>query len=488
MRREEVSLDKIHINLLNPRHLPQENEEKEFEQMIENGQLENLLKDIAQFGLDPSENLLLTYDEVLQAYITEEGNRRITALKLLKDPDSLPIFIKNREKYIAMIKNTIRETKYKNIETIPAVIMDNVPLMNHFIELKHTKNHSGAGRLDWDTESQIRFQKKKDPFKFNLLNLLMKIIPGKTSNFNITTVERIIGDPDMRKALFLEIHRPTGLIKFTNKAGYDGFVFIVKGLSNKTLTVGNFHSKEDRIRFINDFLIINSENNTEGDIDIETPLVFDNLTFDDIAATLDNPALPIISEGNDTIEDEVGTKLETINDLTTENVIADDSQIKPTRNTRQPEPKKRPYFFHGVNYKGDLYGIKHSLFEIHRIEAKKFTLSTTMLFRTLFECVIQQYVIVNNLEIKSKSPIDSLSIASLLKTCTENSNGNFKSLEKHNSTIARILNEAYAQKDYDELNIVTHGNQRGPSYIKLDDIERRWYEAIKIMVEQISGH
>jgi len=58
-----IKIKDIHINLLNPRYIEQETEEHEMEQIIENGDLEKLMKDIAQFGLDPSENLLLSYDD-----------------------------------------------------------------------------------------------------------------------------------------------------------------------------------------------------------------------------------------------------------------------------------------------------------------------------------------------------------------------------------------------------------------------------------------
>lgn len=484
-----IDIEQIHINVLNPRYVEQESEDHEIEKIIENGDLEKLMVDIAKYGLDPSENLLLTYDSDLESYIVHEGNRRITALKLLKNPELVPIFVDKRDAYIDKIKNIIIDHNYKPITQVRAVVMDDYELMNHFIELKHTKNHGGAGRKDWKPEDQARFNSLKDPFKFNLLRCLTQIIPGKTNDFNFTTIERVVNDPDMREVLELAIDKKSGKIEFKNQAGYNRFKYIVEGLANKKFNVKDFYYKDDRLKFIHNHF--NSEENR---------LTFENSNPESIVFDLED--LEDLEEENNVAADNNvesnQTTLDDISNIPTRSINIEkdndgNQQIpikefpKKKRKFRQPEPKKRPYFFHGVNYNGENYGIKHSLFEIHRIDSKTLPLATTMLLRTLFECVIQQYIIVNNIDIKSKASIQSLSIQSLLKVCTENSNGNYKNLEKHNKTVARLLAEAYAQKDHDELNIVTHGNLREPSFTKLEDIERRWYEAIKIMVEEISG-
>lgn len=485
---KQVKLDDIHVNLLNPRHVPQESEEYEFEQIIKHGKLEKLMLDIVEYGLDPSENLLLTFDKELNAYIVQEGNRRVTALKLLKNPELFPIIIDNREKHIDKIKKIISENNYRTIDKIPAIIMNDIELMNHFIELKHTKNHDGAGRLDWKNEDQTRFTKNKDPFKNNLLELLMKIVPGKTNNFNFTTVERIIGDPDMRNALTLEINKTLGQIKFKSASGFENFKYIVKGLANKTFTVGNFHSKQDRINFINEHFSTNEQNTEDNHSEEQVEFVFISDLIEE-----EKPKFKNTLESNNMQNEKNSEQITDIEKDTFNNNLNNSneeqnhlSDIKTKRNKKQAEPKKRPYFFYGINYAGDSYGIKNSLYEIHNLDAKKFPFATTMLFRTLFECVIQQYITANHLTLNTRQPISSLSIATLLKLCTDNGSGNFKILEKHNKSVARVLSEAHSHKDEDELNMVTHGNYRDPSYLTLVDIERRWYEVIKIMIQSIN--
>ncbi|QDQ03186.1 hypothetical protein FOH38_23610 [Lysinibacillus fusiformis] len=494
MKTKTIRIDDIHINLLNPRYIEQESEEHEKEQIIKNGDIEKLMKDIAQFGLDPSENLLLTFDTTLNKYIVHEGNRRITALKLLKDPNLVPIFMNNRDLYISKIEDIKTSTEYKPIVNVSAVVMENFELMNHFIELKHTKNNGGAGRLDWKPEDQARFNKVKDPFKNNLLNVLTKILPDKTNDFNFTTIERIISDPDMRNALALNIEKSNGQITFNTTQGYKRFEYIVTGLANKEFNVKDFYYKNDRLNFIETYFKETKITNSEKQLDMDEQIIF---PVEEIAAS--EATQHDIVLNSQTIENGGIDNITTLSQASFNQNIAvpvhtsngnEDTTlpyVPVKRNRKQPEPKKRPYFFHGINYKGDLYGIKHSLYEIHHLDAQQFPFSTTMLFRTLFECVIQQFILKNNLEIKTKTPIYDLSISSLLKACTDNSSGNFKIIEKHHKQVARILNEAHALKDHDELNIVTHGNQRRPSYSKLEDIERRWYEAIKIMIEQISG-
>ena len=156
---------------------------------------------------------------------------------------------------------------------------------------------------------------------------------------------------------------------------------------------------------------------------------------------------------------------------------------------RQSKPKNRDYPFKGIKYTGDVIGISRSLFELHRIDVSTFSLSSTVLIRTLLECTIQEYILKKqiNIMVKNRTAIKELSIDSLLKTCTNDGNGNYKELQKADRLVARIINEANNKRDSDELNIVAHGNYREPSPDVLWEIERRWFSALQIMIEEISG-
>ncbi|MGG3965010.1 hypothetical protein [Heyndrickxia faecalis] len=495
-----INVDDIVVNILNPRYEPQISEIEAMDLIINNGKILELMHDIVKYGLDSSENLVVSYDKDLEAYISEEGNRRITAIKLLNDPELTPTFTINRDNFINKIRKMKKDYNYKKITEVNCVIFDDQEKMKHFIELKHTGDNNGAGRINWKAENRYRYKEKTVPFKAYLVDYLSEMFPKYTGSFNISTIEiRILGDPAMRAAMDMIVKKKPPLIKFYSKEGYARFHFIVNGLMNETFTVRDFYYKDDRINFIDKYfsdkqlfkedLFIPEKLNT-FDISIKKENKKDNV-INAIGSRNHLNKERLKSENTGTHQEKLplDIKEEVIPNIS-EDEIEKNRSTKRTYNKRQKEREQREYPFKGINYKGDNIGISQSLFELHRINVKDFKLATTFLIRTLLECTIQEYIIFNNIEIKIKNstPVKQLSIDSLLKECSDKSKVNFKSLEKTDRVVARIIFEAHQKRDADELNMVSHGNFREPSVDSIWDIERRWYSAIKIMIEDISGH
>lgn len=466
------------VNILNPRYMPQDSEIKEMNLIVENGNIEKLMKDIAKHGMDPSENLLVMKTKEGK-YEVEEGNRRVTALKLLNHPELAPQIITSRANFIERVNKIRAENNYKPIREIQCVIMDDEEKMRHFITLKHTGANGGAGRISWDTESQTRYS-KADVFRNYLLKLVSEIVPEKTEGYNFTTIERILGDPDMREFFSIELNKKIPILRFTKEEGRRNFEFVIRGLSKGRFNVKDFHSKSDRLKFIKFFPENELKDNQEAS---ETG------NEDDEAQNLIILETPNENKGfKDTSTSEVipDTSIAQVQTNELQNPIPTSSR----GNRRQTGPKLRKYPFEGVNYKGNNPGISYSLHELHNIpEVYNYPLAATTLFRTFFECTIQEFIDKSGIQIsiKNNKSIKDLSIDSLLQTCCNNGNSNLQKIKNFDSTLGRILVEANGKRDQDELNVVIHGNHRVPSKSALIDMERRWYAAIKIMIETISG-
>lgn len=471
---KEININEISVNILNPRYEPQESEMDEMNLMITEGKLFGLIKDIAQYGLDPSENLIVSYDENTKMYVSEEGNRRLAAIKLLNDPNVTPDFVINRDSFIQSVTAVKSASSYSKIRMIRCVLIKDPELRKHFIELKHTGENEGAGRIPWDTESKYRYD--SNPFKSLLIDLLSDMFPDNKKPYNLSTIDqRILTDPDMRSALDMTVDRTTPSIQFSTDNGQDRFRFIVEGLINKEFNVSEFYYKKDRINFINKYF----KRATEPENDNQTKAKDTTEGQKDVSRS---------PRENDRKESNGGTKLD--NDSNQDQAGSENGDGKKANTKKQDSPPSRKYPFQGINFAGDHIGISHSLHELHNIKISNFPLASTMLIRTLLECTIQEYIIIKNINIKIKGGknIKDLSIQSLLDTCTNNGNGNFKAIQKADRIVARIISEAHGKKDHDELNIVTHGNYREPSINALLDIERRWHSAVEIMIGTISGH
>lgn len=472
-----MKVDDIQVNILNPRYVPQESEIEEMSLIIEKGNsFLNLLKDIATYGMDPSENLLLTSDDE-GMYIVEEGNRRLTAMKLLNNPNLVPAQVRNRDAVITKINKIRTDSNYKPITRIHSVILDDEEKLQHFIKLKHTGENGGAGRMRWDTESKIRFD-GSNIFRRYVLDLVKSIVTDKTEGLNITTMERILGDPDMRNLFSIKLDKTEPSIVFETPEGKELFIYVIQGIANGTYNVKNVHSKQDRLDFIE--YLKGKDQQAEGK---ENTLVVLPKQTDPNQPATENPTTPQ--------QESVPTDLPKPPDKKTDDPEQPTIPIPPRpRTRRQPEPKDRKYPFQGVNYNGDVPGIKHALFELQSIsDIYKYSLAATVLFRTFIECTLQEYILVSGIpiQIRDNKSIKDLSIDSLLQTCCNSGNGNLKKLKEHNNLVARVVFEANSKRDQDELNVVAHGNYRTPSAEALQDIERRWFEVIKLMITEISG-
>lgn len=208
-----MSISNLLLDLDNPR-FPRivESQREAINLMIEiqSDKIEYLAKDIAEHGLDPSERLIVYKNEAAEddtAYTVAEGNRRLTALKLLHEPE-----LAENEKVKSRIKKII-QTNAELPVTVDCVVFDNPEDFEHWISLKHSGQNNGVGRVRWDTKEQERYLSKNGVFSFGAQ--FLKFLENEksfsleiTSKFHLlrlTNITRLLDDPDVRIALGLEV-------------------------------------------------------------------------------------------------------------------------------------------------------------------------------------------------------------------------------------------------------------------------------------------
>jgi hypothetical protein len=82
-----IVLESLLLDTLNPRHNPVESQREALDALLEGRGAQELLRladDISQFGVSPIDLALVIPDG--NVFIVLEGNRRVAALKLLKNP------------------------------------------------------------------------------------------------------------------------------------------------------------------------------------------------------------------------------------------------------------------------------------------------------------------------------------------------------------------------------------------------------------------
>ncbi|MFA9334414.1 hypothetical protein [Bacillus velezensis] len=610
MKSKLAKVNALYINEENPRDEPQENEAAAIKILLKKERkFFNLMKSIAKYGFDITEKIIIVEAETPYKYKIMDGNRRISCIKLLNDPEFLPSDIIERSRLVKRIKKIIRENNYTPILEVESVLYD-IPaekeLMERIIQNKHTGENDGAGRLQWDYKAQNRFM--NDDYKNYLVEFLDNVLKVDRS---FSTMERIFGDPDMRTLLGVLINKKEPSIKLVNYDSLKKIYFILYLIKSKQINVSDIYYKDDRKGFYNKYFIeddewmnvkpllnsnlISGSVPTEGE-DKDTPdASIEGEDKDTSDASIegedkdtpdasiegedkdtpdasvegedkDTPDASVEGEDKDTPDASVEGEDKNTPDASVEGEDKDtpdasvegedkntpdasvegedkdtpdasvegedkntpdasvegedkdtpdasvegedkdtpDASVEgedksnrgasegdedtkgmqpdPNDKRKQSKPSSSSFLFHGIIYRGQHPGIKRALYELHRLRISTHSLSATYLTRTLLECTLQEYLMQNQLFNEWKKPEKDPSITDLLKYCINNKP--FKSI---NLNYQRTLDMAFAKKDHDELNSISHGKYNLPSMDILRDIERRWNLLVKHMIEDLNA-
>ncbi|MBR0604293.1 hypothetical protein HF695_18395 [Bacillus safensis] len=499
MKPKSVKIDDLYINEENPRDEPQENEEGAIKILLnEERKFFNLMKSIAKYGFEISERIIIIEADIPQKYKIMDGNRRISCIKLLNNPDFLPRDIGERDRLLKRIKKIANDNNYNPIYEVESVLYD-IPAeeesMKRTIQNKHTGENDGTGRLQWNYKAQSRF--KNDDYKIYLVDFLDNILKVERS---FSTMERIFGDPDMRILLGIIINKNKPEIQLVNNDSLKKIYFILYLIKSKQINVSDVYYKGDRQEFYNKYF-----KDDESWKSVKLPISPILKSNEASGEGQDKDSSSVSGEGQDKDSSSVsgegqdkdsqqepadeqyhnnrGPRLEYRED----NNIQNDNETKllqpePTDKKKQSKPESSSFLFQGIIYTGRHPGISRALYELHRLRISTHSLSATYLTRTLLECTLQEYLVENQLFGKWKKTEIDPSITDLLKYCVNN-----KTFLSINRNYQRTITTAFSKKDHDELNSISHGKYNLPSVDILWDIERRWKLFLQHMIEDLNN-
>lgn len=208
--RKTIKVNKLLLDTNNPR-FPDlaDNQRDAISKMLEiqGDKISNLAKDIAIRGLDPSENILVHESEEEPGfYIVDEGNRRVTALKLLLSPELAP-----NEK-IKNIFEKIQITMNSDIDRVENCIVFKDDSVEHWVNMKHTGQNKGVSRVEWTAPEKARHMARNGKLSFghqileNIeINFSADIKDKCKKHIKITNITRLFGDPNIRNAMNIDV-------------------------------------------------------------------------------------------------------------------------------------------------------------------------------------------------------------------------------------------------------------------------------------------
>lgn len=200
------------VDAENPR-LPQPNQgQRETTRALAREQQRKLValaKDIVAYGLSPSELPIVMPTETDPGrFIVLEGNRRLTALKGLENPDSLEGAVDSS--VLKEMRNLSKKYQESPIEFVQCVVVKNRDEAHHWIELRHTGENEGAGVVRWNSEDSTRFAKRTGTAEVHTqaLDFLQnrgELTVEERRGISATNLRRLLATPEVRGRLGLEV-------------------------------------------------------------------------------------------------------------------------------------------------------------------------------------------------------------------------------------------------------------------------------------------
>ncbi|MDP2028912.1 MAG: hypothetical protein Q8K12_04685 [Thiobacillus sp.] len=252
-----VPFSKLDFDLHNPRYTEQSSQRDAFEKTLLDhiGKTQKLAEHIVANGQNPID-LIAAFETDDRRFVVLEGNRRTAVLKALNKPvllnslpssPGVPAFVKRMKLLASRVEKNA-------ISKVGLVVFPSREDADVWISLKHTGENEGAGTVSWDGTQSARF--RKGDAGLNLIDF------GKANHwfsedeltergaFPISTFNRLLGDPTIRKALGLELSSGKLLSTVPAEELAKGITQVVSDLATGKWNVTKLKSKADRKQYL----------------------------------------------------------------------------------------------------------------------------------------------------------------------------------------------------------------------------------------------
>ena len=269
--RKEIEVERLAVDLENFRIGEQENPRAAYHAILEEQKdgLANLAADIIENGLNPAELAIVYPDpETKGQYIAVEGNRRLTALRLLTTP-ALATGTQWHAKFVELSK------KYKAgpaVKKIFCCVMKDKAEAMLWMDRKHLFL-GGRGLAQWGAQATARadaFRGKVRPSKavmdFLTSNNKLPATLAKALARKTTNIDRVFQTPYFRSALGANIEKD-GQVTFASgdaKRGQDLLLRMLKAIAEPGFTVDKIRHDANRKDFIDNFAKYNVLDTNSG--------------------------------------------------------------------------------------------------------------------------------------------------------------------------------------------------------------------------------
>jgi hypothetical protein len=249
------------LDLENPRITKANSQREALQRIIEDQDLRLAVlaeSIVEQGGLNPMDRwLVLPAAGSKTKYTVFEGNRRLSALRLLHNP-ALLASLEIRSPVKKRLAAAAKEFDAKSVNPIDCFVLKNRQEGALWLNQRHTGANKGSGIVDWNGLATARFR-GSDP-ALQALDAVLKFgglaqedVSALEAHFPITTLDRLLSTPEVRAVVGLDIKKSKLLTDLPPKEAIRGLRRMVVDLGNGEMNVTKLKLKDQQVAYVKGF-------------------------------------------------------------------------------------------------------------------------------------------------------------------------------------------------------------------------------------------
>ena len=193
-------------------------------------------------------------------YIVLDGNRRISALKILDNPSIVEGEIKSIN-FHKLKKLSLQYEKSPILKMVCIIFKDREEA-DTWVELTHRGYSQGAGLVEWDGQVAARYdaRKGKKVIELQILDFVSERVSLsektetliKNGRFPVSTLKRLLDTPYVRKKLGIGKRGDEVTTSYPESELLKGLTHIIEELGQGNVTVSKLKSQDQRVNYINE--------------------------------------------------------------------------------------------------------------------------------------------------------------------------------------------------------------------------------------------
>jgi hypothetical protein len=259
---QDIPLARLRLDTSNPRLDDGRQSQRDALRSMMAAQGEKLVvlaRDIVKNGLSPIDGfLVLPADDDSEDFVVLEGNRRITALKLLANPSLATGALRPSD--VTKLKALAQGSEFDEDSEIECIVVSDRDEANHWLRLRHGGALEGMGVVDWGATERERFEARSGKVspELQVLGLLTDsavLTPEEADNISITSLRRLLNDGAVRSKLGIDIDRKNHKVTthFPMAETVKGLGSVMHQMAADDFRVGKIYNEGDRKTFMAQF-------------------------------------------------------------------------------------------------------------------------------------------------------------------------------------------------------------------------------------------